>query len=142
MTLCAEHYQQFVDTQWQRFKSMDLIRPCPSCFDEADWKTYQVMWFLSKKVETGASSPAHPCTDCTPETRDRMHKNNRCDHPETVFVMSVKNGVKEMVGINGDQKSWNRALMGLAGRVVSQPNRSVRDKFMTEQLNANKKNGR
>lgn len=96
----------------------------PACFEsEEQWLEFADLWKLSQP-----NVKMKMCHDCTPEWRDQMIRENRCAHPETVFVLLDG----EVVGVNGEKWfSWISALTGKLGTaVVSQPSKDVRDRFI------------
>lgn len=76
----------------------------PKCFASREaWR----QWCSSG---TGARSP---CSDCSPEHRERMHGQKRCERPETVFVWSKAAG--EIVGVTADSREFASLLSGPRG---------------------------
>lgn len=100
----------------------------PACFDtRAQWNEYQRMWNLSYR-SVKPKPKVNICRDCTPEHRDRMIEEDRCAHPETVFVVNVDG----MIGVNGTR--WAEWQSAISGRfpVISPPSREARDRFVAE----------
>lgn len=97
----------------------------PACFESpSQWEEYVRLWKYSR-----IGLKFNMCYDCTPEWRDQMTRENRCAHPETVFV--IQDG--DLVGVTGDVWfSWVSALTGKRGTLVSQPAKEVRDRFIAE----------
>lgn len=73
----------------------------PACYsDPVAWR----MWCADRR---GLKAP---CTDCTPEHRDRMHAQGRCERPETLFVVDTQSG--DLVGITADSDEYADLLLG------------------------------
>lgn len=139
MGLCKDHYPQTLEIYHKRIRDKGLARPKPDCFTlEDQWMAYEVWWNISDQNKR--QTKADPCVDCDPETRNRMHKDGRCEHPETVFILRQRKGEEEMIGVNGNDSGWDKAVIGLSGKVISPPIREARDKNIMERLDAGKKN--
>jgi hypothetical protein len=82
----------------------------PDCFDSIiQYKEY--MHF--KRVSLENHIHRGVCADCTPEFKERMLTEGRCEHPETIFVQSVNRfNEVEQVGVANNSKWWPKVQKG------------------------------
>lgn len=98
----------------------------PKCFGSLEqWDEYRELWRLSHR-HCDQTPQVNFCKDCSPEYRDQMIEQDRCAHPETVFIIHADG----QIGVNGDR--WGAWVSAISGRwpVVSQPKREHRDAFI------------
>ena len=82
----------------------------PSCF-ESKQQYQEYMYWKRLSLETHLHRGV--CADCTPEFKERMLSEGRCDHPETVFVQHVNRfNEVETVGVAMNSKWWKRVMKG------------------------------
>lgn len=88
----------------------DYVKRCPPCFDSA--QQYREWQYLKRLSQQWQGSPS-VCVDCTPEYKEKMMCEGRCQHPETVFVTVIdKYHEAETVGISKVSKLYNRVMQG------------------------------
>lgn len=81
----------------------------PPCFSNA--AQYRQWMYLN----TQATQPRDKsyCLDCTPEFKDQMMKEARCQHPETRFVIwASRSRELEVVGVSNKSVFWARVQAG------------------------------
>lgn len=83
----------------------------PPCFESA--YHYQHWRYLLR------GSNDHPgsgyCLDCTPEYKVEMMAQNKCAHPETVFIVrrhSADPEQVEAIGVSSESVFWARVIRG------------------------------
>lgn len=120
---CKPHYDAEIDRRHNRLIREGKTRQTPPCFDERLWSEYEVLTL-------DAPNPPRqviPCRDCTPEYRDVMRSQGRCERPEVVFVRRAGAKASGVEGITsatfGD---WERACLGELGKVISMPSMADR----------------
>ena len=82
----------------------------PSCFSSRKQYQEYMHW---KRVSLEAHLHRGVCADCTPEFKEQMLAEGRCDHPETVFVQSINRFREvETVGVATNSKWWPKVMKG------------------------------
>jgi hypothetical protein len=91
----------------------------PPCFpDPEHWVEYVALWSLVERISSRYSQHVEYCRDCTPAYRDTMQAQDKCGHPETIFVR--KKG--ELRGISSHfGERWQGALLGFHGQLEDIP---------------------
>ena len=87
--------------------------PHPQCFNSAS-EYHQWLFFLQLSNET---LRVGFCIDCTPEYKMEMLRQDRCEHPETQFiVLREKNDANEvsLAGVSSASVFWARVERGAA----------------------------
>lgn len=88
----------------------DHVSRCPPCFDSAE--QYRE-WQKLKRLSYQWQGQQGVCFDCTPEYKEKMMCEGRCQHPETVFVTYIdKYHEAETVGINKLARWYKRVMAG------------------------------
>lgn len=82
----------------------------PACFNsESQYKEYLQL----KRISGEAHLYRGVCADCTPEFKEQMLTEGRCEHPETVFVQVFNfAGEPETVGVADNHKWWPKVKKG------------------------------
>jgi hypothetical protein len=97
----------------------------PPCFDSLDeWKVYVVACALNRQDSKAETHRAiNFCRDCTHEYKQRMCEQQRCTHPETVFVMEARATDKVGIPLLDPKKpsQWEQAMMGMCGQITAMP---------------------
>lgn len=145
-SVCKEHEEREL-----RVFYLKMVRDgqaphfAPPCFpSEQAFREYAVAFKLSQASGTGKQFMVDPCRDCTPKYRDAMAAAGRCQHPETVFILSSRfAGDRIGVPLQDEKKAaaWESAIMGLSGPVVGLPSPDVIDQAVTR-ISAKRKIGR
>lgn len=81
----------------------------PDCFHNAT-EYRQYVWLMRQ-----ADAPVDNgyCLDCSPEYKNQMMQEGRCEHPETRFVVWVNRQKEpEVIGVSNVSKYWNRVQRG------------------------------
>ena len=145
--VCLGHEPQFVRDEFQKITGLGLASvERPSCYEtHRKWMEYVVAFVYSSASNRRDAVRIEHCRDCTPEYRDEQTELDRCEHPETVFVMpDTNNGGVVGVPMKNpkDPRRWEQAMMGMLGTVVSLPKSSAMDKAMRLSASQKKKIGR
>lgn len=88
----------------------EYVKRTPECFDSA--AQYRE-WVELKRQSTQWQSHPGVCVDCTPEFKEKMMRQGRCQHPETKFVTFIdKYGDAESLGVNQFSPFYKRVMKG------------------------------
>lgn len=148
--VCKQHQDTEVRRYFARAEAAQVLpKQRPKCFkDETQWQEYvvAVMFAHPRAKERGQPRPVPYCRDCTKGFRAQMLRENRCDHQETVFIVSDRHG-GDQIGVSLDvankasTSAWELALSGQSGPITELPPVELVDKIML-QLNTKRKPGR
>lgn len=82
----------------------------PECFDSKSQYQEYMYW---KRLSLETHIHRGVCADCTPEFKEQMLTQGRCEHPETIFVQAVNRFREvETVGVSKDSKWWPKVMKG------------------------------
>lgn len=134
--VCMDHQSKAVTKYFVRLvQSGACSYERPPCFDSHEqWKEYAVANVLSRGFAAAfdPKTKLDYCQDCTRSFKKRMTDENRCSHPETVFVHL---GGENVVGVSiqEDRRSgyWEKCMMGVEGEVVGMPPAEIIDQVLT-----------
>lgn len=148
--VCKAHQVSVVRKHFVRAEVAGVLpKERPKCFkDESQWQEYVVaVMFAHPRAEERGQPRAVPyCRDCTKAFRAQMLRENRCEHEETVFIVSSKYG-GDQIGVSLDvankasTSAWELALAGQSGPVTEMPPAALVEKILL-QLNTKRKPGR
>lgn len=95
-----------MDPRWVLNKGNGKFPPCFESYAQyTDWRMFMRASLESMRVGI--------CHDCTPEYKMEMMCQNRCQHPETVFVTRTqRTGEMEMIGVAEGSLYWNSVQDG------------------------------